>query len=92
MNLTACITKILAQFQKGDYFDSHTVINELLKNKGYHLAYLQGYSASNATEVYQYHSDIAKMIGASGLATKTGTVKTHTIYGNLSENALWQRN
>jgi len=89
MDLNDCITKILEQFQKDEYFDSHTVINELLQNKEYHLAYLREYNPNDT--VAQYHGKIAKMIGNNGV-TKIGTMKTHTIYGNLSPNALWQKN
>ncbi|GMO40461.1 MAG: hypothetical protein Pg6C_01300 [Treponemataceae bacterium] len=62
-----------------------------MQNKDYHLAYLQGYPASNAMEVRHYHGKIAQMINGSGAVNQIGNAKTHTIYGNLSDNALWQK-
>jgi hypothetical protein len=90
MTLEQAIMAILADFNTGDYFDSHTVIDALMQNKDYHLAYLQGYS--NTLDVKQYHGNIAKMIRDSGIVNRIGIAKTHTIYGNLSDNALWQKN
>lgn len=39
MDLEECIKAILNEFNSGDYFDSHTVINELTAKKEYHAAY-----------------------------------------------------
>jgi hypothetical protein len=90
MTLEASVLEILGSFKKGDYFDSHTVINTLLANSDYHLAYLCGYSKNDS--VAQYHGKIAELIGKSGLANKIGIAKSHTIYGDLSDNKLWQKN
>jgi hypothetical protein len=89
MTLEQCIEEILGQFASGDYFDSHTVINELLRKPNYHLAYLRDYSPDST--VAQYHGNIAKMIGIKKSARQIGTSKTHTIYGDLSDNMLWQK-
>jgi hypothetical protein len=89
MTLDQAVKEILDNFKSGDYFDSHTVIDALMQNKDYHLAYLQGYS--NTLDVKQYHGNIAKMIRNSGIVNQIGIAKTHTIYGNLSDNALWQK-
>jgi hypothetical protein len=91
MTLNDCIIEILGNFNPGDFFDSHTVIDGLLLNRDYHLAYLREYPASNAMEVRHYHGNIAKMIRDSGLVKQIGNSKSHTIYGNLSDNALWQK-
>jgi hypothetical protein len=88
MTLEQCVTAILKSFASGDYFDSHTVINTLLAEPEYHLAYLRGYTDGT---VAQYHSRIAKLIGAHDGINPIGTAKTHTIYGDLSDNKLWQK-
>jgi hypothetical protein len=89
MTLEQSIAEILEGFATGDYFDSHTVINALLAKPNYHTAYLRGYSP-NCT-VAQYHGNIGKMIGATNRARSIGTAKTQTIYGDLSDNRLWQK-
>ena len=89
MTLKECIAKILEGFTVDDYFDSHTVINELRGNKEYDAVYLGNFGSH--TTVENYHSDIAKMIDANNSIKKIGTAKTHTIYGKLSENKLWQK-
>jgi hypothetical protein len=89
MTLEDAIKEILTNFKSGEYFDSHTVINALLKNPGYYLAYLHGYS--NTMDVLQYHRKIGHIINDSGVVKKTGTAISHTIYGNLSDNALWKK-
>ncbi|AEJ19890.1 hypothetical protein [Gracilinema caldarium] len=89
MDLEQCILEIVNSFTKGDYFDSHTVINTLIAKPEYHLAYLRGYTQNSS--VAQYHGNIAKMIGATNLVDQLGTAKSHTIYGDLSANMLWQK-
>jgi hypothetical protein len=91
MTLDQAITEILANFTAGDYFDSHTVIDALFEKPEYHLAYLRGYAEHPDMEVRHYHGKIAKMIGANNIAKPIGKAKTHTIYGGLSENMLWQK-
>jgi len=90
MTLEECVREILSNFKPGDYFDSHTVINTLLAKPDYHLAYLRGYSRNST--VAQFHGNIAKMIGINKDASQIGIAKTHTIYGDLSVNTLWQKN
>ena len=41
MTLNECINEIIKQFNIGDYFDSHVIINELVKNPKYHIVYLR---------------------------------------------------
>jgi hypothetical protein len=89
MTLEQCVAEILESFAAGDYFDSHTVINALLARPAYHLAYLRGYSPDSS--VAQYHGNIAKMIGTNNKAHQIGTAKTQTLYGDLSDNMLWQK-
>jgi hypothetical protein len=90
MTLEQAVAEILTNFMAGDYFDSHTVIDALLAKPEYHLAYLRGYSHNSS--VAQYHGNIAKIIGAKNAAKPIGKAKTHTIYGGLSDNTLWQKN
>lgn len=89
MNLLECMKKIIGGFNKDDYFDSHTIIEELIRNKEYHLAYLQEYQ-QNCT-VAQYHGQIAQKLNEINGIKKIGKAKSHTIYGNISENMLWQK-
>ena len=90
MTLKDAIQKTTDSFSTGDLFDSHTIINELIKNPEYHLAYLQEYS-SNCT-VAQYHGLISQKIGSiSGIESFGHKIKTHTIYGDISENELWKK-
>jgi len=89
MDLEQCVLEIINNFSSGDYFDSHTVINTLIAKPEYHLAYLRGYSPNSS--VAQYHGNIAKLIGSINLTRQIGTAKSHTIYGDLSANMLWQK-
>lgn len=41
MTLNKAIQEILNKFSAGDLFDSHTVIEELITNREYYLAYLK---------------------------------------------------
>lgn len=90
MELNKCIEEILDEFSAGDYFDSHTVINELIANKDYHIAYLQEYSEK--CTVAQYHGKIAKMIVSFDCVKPiSSSAKSHTIYGDITSNELWQK-
>jgi uncharacterized protein (DUF362 family) len=89
MNIEDCIREIIDTFKSGDYFDSHVIINELIKNKNYHMVYLQGYSSN--CNVAQFHGIISKTIGKNDLVISIGRSKSHTIYGEISENELWQK-
>jgi len=90
MNLNKAINEILNSFTSNDLFDSHTIINELITTPDYHLAYLHEYP-ENCT-VNQYHGQIAKMIGnITGVKSYGIKIKTHTIYGDISENEVWQK-
>jgi len=89
MNLEQSILDILGHFSSGDYFDSHTIIEKIIENPEYHLVYLRGYSSD--CSVAQYHGNIAKMIGSTKLVKQIGISKSNTIYGDLSDNMLWQK-
>lgn len=98
-NLEQCIKDIIAdskKFSAGDCFDSHTIINELQNNKEYFQAYLNEHTKNQ--DVAQYHSTIAKMIRDCGLVSpvqidgKDLLIKTHTIFGEISENHVWKKN
>ncbi|MGI5173569.1 hypothetical protein H0R92_08215 [Treponema sp. OMZ 840] len=89
MTLSETIQEIVNSFSEGDLFDSHTIINELITKSEYHIAYLREYPEN--CSVNQYHGQIAKMIGNLQNVKAFGKkVKTHTIYGDISENELWQ--
>lgn len=95
MELITAIKDIIKKFEKNDYFDSHSVINELLKNTDYYKIYLESFP--KGCTVAQYHGQIAQKIGDTGLVekvqidTKDVLVKTHTIYGELNPNHLWKK-
>ena len=90
MNLNEVINEILSSFTSNDLFDSHTIINELITKPEYHLAYLREYP-ENCT-VNQYHGQIAKTISNIPNIKSFGIkIKTHTIYGDISENEVWQK-
>lgn len=89
MTLEQCVEEILKKIDAGDYFDSHAVINELLLQKDYRLAYLRGYSKDSS--IAQYHGKIAQIITSKKVATQIGNAKSHTIYGELLDNTLWQK-
>jgi hypothetical protein len=89
MTLEQCVAEIMENFAAGDYFDSHTEIDALLAKPEYHLAYLRGYSPNSS--VAQYHGNIAKIIDTNNMARPIGKAKTRAIYGDLSDNMLWQK-
>lgn len=90
MSLVEAINSIISSFSSNDLFDSHTIINELITKPDYHLAYLREYP-ENCT-VNQYHGQIAKIICNIPSVKSFGTkIKTHTIYGDISENEVWQK-
>lgn len=90
MSLVEAINSIISSFSSNDLFDSHTIINELITKPDYHLAYLRGYP-ENCT-VNQYHGQIAKIICNITSVKSFGIkIKTHTIYGDISENEVWQK-
>lgn len=90
MSLVEAINSIISSFSSNDLFDSHTIINELITKPDYHLAYLRGYP-ENCT-VNQYHGQIAKIICNIPSVKSFGIkIKTHTIYGDISENEVWQK-
>lgn len=95
MTLKDCILEIILKIGKGKYFDSHTIINEIIKDKCYHNVYLKEYiSDYENCSVSQYHGFIAQKIGEieGVVPVKDGTCVSHTIYGVLSENQLWRLN
>ena len=90
MSLVEAINSIISSFSSNDLFDSHTIINELITKPDYHLVYLREYP-ENCT-VNQYHGQIAKIICNIPSVKSFGIkIKTHTIYGDISENEVWQK-
>ena len=90
MSLVEAINSIISSFSSNDLFDSHTIINELITKPDYHPSYLREYP-ENCT-VNQYHGQIAKIICNIPSVKSFGIkIKTHTIYGDISENEVWQK-
>ena len=91
--LKNCINEIISNkdnFASGDFFDSHTVINELMINKEYFFAYLNEYP--KGTPINEWHSTIAKMIGESNLVEKMDfKIKRQTVFDKISENQVWKK-
>ena len=97
MEIIDAIKKIILNtenLKKGDYFDSHTIINELI-SKEFHQIYLNNFPAGFT--IGQYHGKIAKIIEESKLAEKVQfegkdiLIKSHTIYGEIKQNHLWKK-
>ena len=99
MELKECVKEIISiNFDSGDYFDSHTVINLIVENPDYYLAYLNEFKRldSNCT-IAQFHAHIARdLIGSLKTVSPSSDVKkikTQTVYGGKPEsNMLWQKN
>ena len=72
-----------------NYFDSHTVINELIINPKHHIEYLKG--CSENMNIAQYHGQIAQIIASFNSVKKIGNTKSHTIYGDIRDNTLFQK-
>lgn len=91
LTLEEAVLQILDSFEKGDYFDSHTVINILLSKPEYRLAYMEGYSQDS--NINQYHAKIATLIRHSKKVEPVGNenAKSFCIYGSLTKNQLWQK-
>ncbi|MDR0910428.1 MAG: hypothetical protein LBM77_11765 [Spirochaetaceae bacterium] len=76
----------------GRYFDSHTVLSELLKNNEYHLAYMKDFCEGNYSTIPLFHSHIAKCIGSTGLVKqKLDNVITLSLHGQPVPNMLWEK-
>lgn len=87
MSLKESISEIIeVSFNPNDYFDSHTVINELIKNPKHHIEYLKG--CSENMNIAQYHGQI---IASFNNVKKIGNTKSHTIYGDIRDNVLFQK-
>lgn len=103
MTLEECIKEVINEkFRSGDYFDSHAVINEMIRNQKWHEMYMQNFQGFS--DVKTYHSHIAKLIKNQKNITECYITKenneadslkseivSHTIYGTLAENHLWQK-
>lgn len=92
MDLKTIIKEIIKKnFNKDDYFDSHTIIN-FLQKKDYHQVYLGNFP--NEYDVKTYHSHIAKEIKKLSDIVEEAEIKeikTFTIYDELNFNHLWKR-
>lgn len=89
MSLDEAVKEIVNKsFSEGQFFDSHTVINEIIKDKNYHAVYLEGYSRDS---VALYHAMISQLIRDCGCVERVGDSMSHTIYGDISKNALWKK-
>ena len=85
---------VRCNFQKGDYFDTHTVINELLRNPKYFEFYVKSFSQEQS--VSNYHGLISQKVGNCGCEKavfegKDVKIKTDTLFDAPSYNQLWRK-
>ena len=92
MNIQQAIEAIIFAVTPGLMFDSHYVIDTLIKE---HSDDYLAFAAQRlpAGQITSYlHSEIAKIIGRTGFATQAGVQSlSYTIHGTASPCALWQR-
>lgn len=93
--LKDCIKEIIDKnFVSGDYFDSHTIINLILKDVKYRLVYMQEFAEKYKNcSINKFHGFVAQEIQKTDMVhfLKDIPVKTLNIYREPSENALWQK-
>lgn len=93
MTLEECIKEVIdGKFKSNDIFDSHAVINEIIRNSNLHEVYMQNFQGFS--DVKTYHSHIAMLItnqGEDKVKDLKSEIVTHTIYGTLRKNHLWQK-
>ena len=90
MELKDCIEQVLSRFEKGDIFDSHTVIQEIRNDKNMNEVYMHCFPERFTIE--QYHSFLSQEIGKRDDVKKLDfKIKTHTIYGKIEPNQAWEK-
>jgi hypothetical protein len=88
-----CIEDVLSDVKPGYYFDSHFVVNELIKNySDDYLNFCSGYKSDNITLTahQQIGHLIAKLEGVL-VERQQGQSWSVNIHGGPSECALWKR-
>ncbi|MBN1787393.1 MAG: hypothetical protein JW806_03260 [Sedimentisphaerales bacterium] len=88
-----CIEKILQEVKPGYYFDSHFVVDELIKNySDDYLNFCSGYQGNNIT--LTVHRQIGHLIAKfEGILVERqqGQSWSVNIHGSSSECALWRK-
>lgn len=93
--LEDCVFEIINDFKSGSLFDSHTVINEMMKKQKFFEIYVKEFS--NCESIAVYNSKIAQIIQTSGFVEafqKDGEdllIYTHNNLGNISPNHIWRK-
>ena len=82
--LITTITALVREIPGGTYFDSHHIINLLLKN--YSDVYNQ-----YANPTLPKHGNIGKIINTLQEVEYIGQSRSLNIHGNISECALWKK-
>lgn len=90
MTLEECVKEVINEkFKSGDYFDSHAVIIEMIRNQKWHEVYMQNFPHNSS--IAQYHGLIAQKIREQNVKPADFNIVSHTIYGTLEKNHLWQK-
>ncbi|MCF7889302.1 MAG: hypothetical protein K9L78_04190 [Victivallales bacterium] len=86
------IESIINEVPNGCIFDTHHVINQLIKRySDSYLSYANGLSTNNITNIL--HMEIAKIINehSNGLIQKVGYSWSETIHGGSGKCACWKK-
>ncbi len=90
-SLTPCIQEIVNTIPNNVYFDSHTIINELIRNPDYHIEYIK--ACSDNQNINNYHCQIANEIkNISGIECIGEKSCSHNIYGRITTCTLFKKN
>ncbi len=89
-NLIPCIHQIVNKIPSDSYFDSHFVIEELIRTPGYHIKYIK--ACSDKQEIYQFHGQIAIAIkNIPGIIDLGEISYSHSIYGKPDKCHLFKK-
>jgi len=86
--LREAIGKIIRKIPKELVFDSHYIIDTLIKD---HSDVYFDFIRQNSGKARDVNNKIAKNIGHCGLAVKKGDSLSYTIHWKANKCALWKR-
>lgn len=83
------VLQLVSDIDKDYYFDTHTIINRLIKE--HHDDYLKGFAGYTSTELY--HAAIGKIISTFNdkLVIRIGDSYSENVKGQYSPAACWKR-
>ena len=82
------IKSIIKKIKKGTFFDSHYIIDTLIKE---HSNDYFDFIRNTAGTTRYVHGKIAKLIGRCRLVKRAGDSLSYTIHYKANPCALWQR-